>query len=204
MVGEQVDMVTVRAAILAAMPEQQAAVRTPLAPRPSTTRSLDQRLALRYPGVARANLRALLRMPPSARPRRLALARIVVQALEAYNRRDLAAVVAPFDEVFEYRPERRWVEAGMVDEVYRGLAGYRRYIETVDEVWGGQNFLDATELIDLGGRTLVLADARIRAQASGVPLSEKFALVTTVRDGATAYHREYYDQDEALAAVGLA
>jgi len=43
----------------------------------------------------------------------------------------------------------------------------------------------------------------MRGQASGVPLSQSFALVTTLRDGRPISHQEYYDHEEALAAVGL-
>ena len=59
------------------------------------------------------------------------------------------------------------------------------------------------ELVDLGDRVVILAEGSMRGQASGVPLSQSFALVTTLRDGRPISHQEYYDHEEALAAVGL-
>ena len=43
----------------------------------------------------------------------------------------------------------------------------------------------------------------MRAQASGVPLTEAFALVSTVKDGRVIHPQEFYDHPEALEAVGL-
>ena len=60
------------------------------------------------------------------------------------------------------------------------------------------------ELIDLGERIVLLADGSMRAQASGVPLTEAFALVSTLKHGRPVRHEEYYDHAEALKAVGLA
>ena len=71
-------------------------------------------------------------------------------SLEAYNRRDLEAVVIGWHPEFEYLPGRAWVEAGLVEPRYRGLEGYRSYIASVDEVWGGENYLTEVEVIDLG------------------------------------------------------
>ena len=59
------------------------------------------------------------------------------------------------------------------------------------------------ELIDLGERFVVLANVPMRAQASGVPLTEAFALVSTLKDGRVIRHQEYYDHAEALEAAGL-
>jgi ketosteroid isomerase-like protein len=123
--------------------------------------------------------------------------------LEAYNRRDLDAAVVAAHPEFEYHPGRDWVDAGLVEPCYRGLEGYRRYVATVDEVWGGENYLKPVELIDLGDRIVMLANGTMRAQASGVRLSEAFALVSTLQDGRSIHLQEYYDHAEALEAVGL-
>jgi ketosteroid isomerase-like protein len=123
--------------------------------------------------------------------------------VEAYNRRDLDAVAAGWHPEFEYHPDRDWVEAGLVEWCYRGLEDYRKYVAAVDEVWGGENYLRPVELVDLGERIVMLADAPMRAQASGVPLTEAFALVATLKDGRTIHAQEYYDHAEALKSVGL-
>jgi ketosteroid isomerase-like protein len=178
-------------------------VRKPLRVRERSSRTLDQRLALHFPRLAVACLRPIGKLAPTSRLRRAALYRGVRLALEAYNRRDLDAVFIPWPAEFEYRPARNWVEAGLVEPCYRGREGYRRYIATADEVWGEENYLQPLELIDLGERLLVLADVRMRAQASGVPLTEAYAAVSTLRDGLVIHVQEYFDHAEALEAVGL-
>ena len=74
---------------------------------------------------------------------------------------------------------------------------------TTAEVYAGEVYVQPTELIDLGDRFVILAEAPMRAQASGVPLTEAWALVGTVRDGRVMSYQEYFDHAEALEAVGL-
>ena len=72
-------------------------VRKPLRVRERSRRTLDQRLSLRFPGLAAAFLRRILKLPPSSRLRQATLWRGVRLGLEAYNRRDLDAVVIGWD-----------------------------------------------------------------------------------------------------------
>jgi ketosteroid isomerase-like protein len=183
--------------------ENTEVVRTPLRARGSSRRTLDQRLSLLLPRLAAASFRRITALRPASRFRRAALSRAVRLALEAYNRRDLDAVLIGCHPEFEYHPERSWVEAGLVEDCYRGLDGYRRYVATVDEVWGGENYLKPLELFDLGDRFVVLADGTMRAQASGVSLNESYAAVFSLKDGVMAHLQEYYDHAKALEAVGL-
>jgi ketosteroid isomerase-like protein len=178
-------------------------VRKPLRARQRSSRTFDQRLSLRFPRLAAANARLVGKLPLGSRLRQAAVSRSARLGLEAYNRRDLDAVVIGWHPDFEYHPGRAWVEAGLVEPCYRGLQGYRSYMASVDEVWGGENYLRPAELIDLGGRIVVLAEGSMRAQASGVPLTEAFALVSTLKDGRVVHNQEYYDHAEALKAVGL-
>jgi len=145
----------------------------------------------------------LSKLPPSSRLRRAALSRGALVSMEAYNRRDMEAAVAAWDTGFEYCPDRKWVEAGLVDPSYRGLAGYREYIATADDVWGEANSLTPCELIDLGERIVILADVSMRAQVSGVPLTEAYGVVLALKDGKLIRIQEYFDHAEALKAVGL-
>ena len=72
-----------------------------------------------------------------------------------------------------------------------------------DEVWGTDSYIRPVELIDLGARIVMLTQAPMRARASGVPLTEEFASVSTLKDGRVIHIQEYYDHAEALEAVGL-
>jgi ketosteroid isomerase-like protein len=166
-------------------------------------RAFDERLALRFPQLAAFEGRMISKLPPSSRVRQAVLARSAGLSIAAYNRRDIAAIAAGCQPDYEYHPAQHWVEAGLVDACYRGAEGHRRYVSMVDQVWGGENHLVPLEVIDLGDRVLLLADGVMRAQASGVPLNEQFALLATLKDGRPVRLQEYYDHAEALRLVGL-
>jgi hypothetical protein len=184
--------------------EQVDLVRMPLRTRERSRRTLDQRLSLRFPRLAAASTRLISKLAPRSRLRQALLSRTVQLSVQAYNRRDLEAVVIGWHRAFEYHPDRDWVEAGLVEACYRGLEGYRKYVATVDEVWGGENYLTEVEVIDLGDRGVILAKAPMRAKASGVRLTETYALVATLKHGRMIHGQEYYDHGQALKAVGLA
>jgi hypothetical protein len=178
-------------------------VRKPLRVRERSSRTLDQRLSLRFPRLAAANSRLIGKLPPTSRLRQAALSRAARLGLEAYNRRDLDASLIGYHPEFEIFPARAWVEAGLVEPCYRGAEGYRGYVAIWDEVWGADSYLRPVELIDLGERFMILTQAPLRARASGVPLTETLALVTTIKDGKVIRQEEYWDQSEALEAAGL-
>jgi ketosteroid isomerase-like protein len=178
-------------------------VRSPLRVRPKSRRTLDQRLSLRFPWLAAASSRALAKLPPSSRLRQTVLRRIVRLGVEAYNRRDLEAVVIAYHPDIEYYPYREFVEAGLAEPCYHGPSGYRAYIDATVEVWGTDVRLELTELIDLGEQVVMLADMPMRAQASGIALDQTYAGVSTLRDGRVIRQQDFLDQAEALASVGL-
>jgi|tagenome__1003787_1003787.scaffolds.fasta_scaffold20875317_3 ketosteroid isomerase-like protein len=178
-------------------------VRAPLRIGAGSSRTLDQRLAVRFPRLAAAFLRRLGRLPPTSRIRHAALARGLRLAAEAYNRRDLAAVVVGWHRDFEYCPGREWVDSGLIEPCYRGLSGYREYVATTAEVWADEIRFEPTEFVDAGDRIAVLATTPMRAQVSGVALTQTFAYVATLKDGLVMRQQEYYDHAEALEAVGV-
>jgi len=178
-------------------------VRTPLRARKRSSRSLDERVSIRFPRLTAAYLRRIGKLSPRSPLRRAIYARGTVLGLEAYNRRDLEAVVIGWHPESEYRPGSEWVKAGLAEPSYRGLDGYRQYVAATAEVWGRENTLTPVELIDVGERIVILADGEMRAQASGVPLANAFALVATLKDGRLIRLQEYYDHAEALEAAGL-
>jgi ketosteroid isomerase-like protein len=178
-------------------------VRKPLRVRERSRRTLDQRLALRFPRLTAPVFRLIDRLPPGSRLRQAVLSRAVRLGAEAYNRRDLDAVVIAYHPELEYCPARNWVEAGFFEPCYRGAEGYRKYVAITAEVFGAEVYFKPVELIDLGDRIVMLANVPMRAQASGVPLIEAFAYVSTMKDGRVIRLQEYYDHAEALAAVGL-
>jgi hypothetical protein len=122
---------------------------------------------------------------------------------EAFNRRDLEALTPTRDRNFEFHPPREGVEAGFFEPCYRGAGGYRRYVSELSDVWGADMRIESLELIDMGDRLVMLLDAPLRAQASGVRLTSKLASVATLANGRVIHQQDYFDHDEALQAVGL-
>ena len=179
-------------------------VRKPLRVRERSRRTLDQRFFLRFPRLANAALRRFSKLPPGSRLRQAGLWRAARLALEAYNRRDMDAVGIGYHPEFEYHPARIFVEAGLLEPSYRGLEGHKRYVASTAEVFGAEVYVMPVELIDTGDRLAVLANVPMRAQASGIELTEAFALVFTFEDGMVIRVQEYYDYGEAVAAAGLA
>jgi ketosteroid isomerase-like protein len=171
--------------------------------REPSRRTLDQRVSLRFPRFAAGLLRLITKLPRGSRVRQAALLRSVRLASEAYNRRDLDAVLIGCHPELEYRPGQDWVNAGLVEPCYRGPEGYREYVAATSEVWGAENYIKPVEVIDLGERFVVLAYVPMRAQASGVSLTEPFAYVATLMDGSVIRLQEYFDHSEALEAAGL-
>jgi hypothetical protein len=178
-------------------------VRRPLRAREVSGRTLDQRLLLRFPRLTAAYVRLIGRLSASSRLRQAAIGRGVRLGVEAYNRRDLEAAVLGWDPGFEYRPGREWVENGLVEPCYRGLEGYRSYAEVADEIAGGKLYLRRVEVIDLGERLLILADAPTHGQAGDAPPSDPFATLAELKDGEVIRAQEYFDHAEALEAAGL-
>ena len=124
--------------------------------------------------------------------------------MEAFNRRDFDAslAAASYTSDFEYQPPRELVEAGFVEPLYRGPAGYRESVSTWSDVVGDLR-VEPLELIDLGDRIVMLADVAASGNASGVPMSEKLATVWVLEDGQVIRLEAYFDHAEALDAVGL-
>jgi hypothetical protein len=178
-------------------------VRQPLQARDGAGRTLDQRLFVRFPRLASALFRLGAKRPPSSRLRRTGLARAAEIGAEAYNRRDLDVVVLAYHPELEYCPARNWVEAGFFEPCYHGPDGYRKYVAITAEVFGGEVYFMPEELVDLGDRFVMLAHVPMRAQASGIELTETFAYVAQLKDGLVIRMQEYYDHQEALAAAGL-
>jgi ketosteroid isomerase-like protein len=176
-------------------------VRQPFTVRERSHRTLDQRLALRFPRLLAPLLRLVAKLPPRSRLRQAAMLRALRQGIEAYNRRDMAAVGIAYHPEFEYHPARNFVEAGLLEPSYRGIEGHTAYVAGTAEVFGTEVYVKPTELVDFGQRIVVLSDVPMRAQASGIELTESFALVSTFKDGLVIRIEEYYDHAEALEAA---
>jgi ketosteroid isomerase-like protein len=117
---------------------------------------------------------------------------------DAWNRRDVDAVVALWD------PEGMWYPAleGVTEgRAYRGHAGIRQYYEDLAE-FSGRSDAEFPEVHDLGDQVLGLGSAWFRF-ASGVELDQEVSFLHTWRNGKCIEARTWLSHGEALEAAGL-
>jgi hypothetical protein len=85
---------------------------------------------------------------------------------------------------------------------YFGDAGLRSAVSEIADAW--EDFREENEqLIDVGDKVLALQAIAGRGRASGTEVRAPGALLWTLRDGQVVHVEVFYDQTEALKAVGL-
>jgi ketosteroid isomerase-like protein len=124
--------------------------------------------------------------------------RTVRRAYEAFNRRDVEALLATLHPEMEWHPLLGELGGG----VYRGHEGVRRLVSEVYETW--ERFrIDVDDVIDAGELIFALSRSRGRGRASGVEADVRLVTVWEMRDGRPLRARSYATLEEALAAAGL-
>jgi ketosteroid isomerase-like protein len=119
---------------------------------------------------------------------------------EAFNRRDVDALVALLDPDVEWIP----ILATLEGRVYRGHADVRRWVEELDTDW---EYFETCpeEFRDLGDRVLILGHWRARGRVSGVELeNQSGSWLVDLKEGRIVRQQTYTDPAEALKAAGIA
>ncbi len=163
-----------------------------------------EQVGIRFPGLAGVVRSWLLGLPPDSRVRRAVMPTADRTNHEAFNRRDLDAHFMNFDPEIRIRviPDRQGGVAPDIESEYRGREGMREVIERFDQAWEDWR-LDTGEIIDLGDRHICLCRYVARGRGSGLSLDHPVAHVVTIRDRRIVELDFYWDQDQALKAVGL-
>jgi ketosteroid isomerase-like protein len=118
------------------------------------------------------------------------------RAIDAYNSRDIEAVVEEVDPEVEWRPA--WGEAA----VYRGHEGVRKLFRELDDVLD-ELHLEYSETRDLGDRVVAIGRVRMRGRGSGAETESPLATVVDLKNGKAIRVRTYLNPREALEAAGL-
>ena len=178
-------------------------VRQRVALRPTSRRTPDEWLAVRFRPLLAVLNRLALRLPPTSRRRRALLGRAVRSAFEAANRRDYEVNYASFDDDVELITPPQLVALGFKPQ-YRGLEDRIRFQREWDAEWGEWRF-ELDELIDLGdNRLLVTGHMSGSGSSSGASFGQEYAnLVTLSPHGLVVREQPFVDHGEALAAAGL-
>ncbi len=121
--------------------------------------------------------------------------------LDAYNRRDVEAMLEGLD------PEVEWHPAILVPlegeaTVYRGHEGMRRWVRDLDEVFADIH-VEYSEIRDLGERIVGIGHIRMRGTGSGAETESPVASVSEFKNAKAIRVRTYLDPNEALEAAGL-
>ncbi len=181
-------------------------VRTPLTVSSKTgRRSLDERILVRFPALARVLASAWWRLPPRSRLRRALTARNFRQAYEAANRRDFDVLLLRFDPEIEFQFDESPV-GGMLPPdlvgVHHGHEAYVRVWKAGLEVSDDYR-LEPEEVIDFGDRVLVAGRQTGRGTSSGIPFDEPLLSLFTLRRGLVVRLKDFATRDTALEAAGL-
>jgi ketosteroid isomerase-like protein len=128
------------------------------------------------------------------------------RGLDAYNRRDLDALMDELDPGVEWHPALA-VLLGGKQTVFRGHQGVRESIQEEDEALAVYQ-LEVSEIRDLGNRVLAIGRIRARGRESGAEIESPFYALTeskgTKGKGTRAIRlRTFLDRKEALEAAGL-
>ena len=123
------------------------------------------------------------------------------RAVEAYNRRDVEALVADAHPDIEWRPAILMKLSGK-DTVYRGHDGVRQLMRDIDDTLA-EIHVEFPEVRDLGDQVLAVGRIQTRGKASGIATEAPVGYVADFRDGKFVRVRTYLNPGEALEAAGL-
>ena len=126
---------------------------------------------------------------------------IVRRVSDAYNRRDVGAMLDELHPEVEWHP---WLQLqlGGAATVYRGHQGVRKGIRELEEAFS-EIQAEQTEIRDLGERVVAIGRLRARGKESGAITESPIAWIVDFKSGKVIRVREYLDPKEALEAAGL-
>ena len=118
--------------------------------------------------------------------------------LEAFNGRDIDAMIACLDPSVEYHP----VLSAIGVSVYHGHDGLRSWFGQLDDAWEELR-VEAEAYFDLGEQTLLFHVLRGRGKHSGAEVAMHGAQVCGWRDGLGVYAKQYAHREEALRDLSI-
>jgi ketosteroid isomerase-like protein len=176
--------------------------RTPLSTTTRRSRTLDERVYVRFPMLLPRIVAALMRLRPRSRVRRTLLSFIVRRGWAASDRGDLDLCLCGYDPEVEISwPASGGLAFPDLSGVYRGHEGFRQVWLAMHDPWDVDIQLE--EMIDAGTRLLVVGQVAVRGSGSGISVSGPLFAVHSFRAGRIVREQFFNDREEALEAVGL-
>jgi ketosteroid isomerase-like protein len=124
---------------------------------------------------------------------------LVQAAIDAYNRRDLAALRGLMAEDVELRPP----VSALTGRAYRGHDGIAEWLHDVDESFARAEIVPL-ELRDLGTKVLALTEFLVEGYESRLALGSELGLVCDIVDGRIASWLGFFNHAEAEVAASEA
>ena len=121
------------------------------------------------------------------------------RVVEAFNARDIDALLADFDPSIEFHSTFAVVGGG----VYHGHEGMRRWHRDIEETWGHEVRVEPEAFFDLGDQTLVFLLLHGRGQQSGAEVAMPSTVVYTWRGDLVVLAKHYAERDAALRDLGV-
>jgi ketosteroid isomerase-like protein len=120
------------------------------------------------------------------------------RSVEAFNRRDIGAMLACVDPSVEYHP----VLSAIGVSVYHGHDGMRSWFGQLDDAWEELR-VEPEAYFDLGQQTLLFYVLHGRGKKSGAEVAIQGAQLFRWHDGLGVYGKTYAHRKDALGDLGL-
>ena len=117
---------------------------------------------------------------------------------ETWNRTDLDAFAATFDDDAELITDPSWMEAGP----FKGRAAIRTWFEGLKESWEERDAIVLTELFEVDAQVIARIDWQVRGRTSGIDITLDATSVNTIQRGRIVRQQWFFDHAKALEAVG--
>ena len=121
--------------------------------------------------------------------------------VDAFNRRDVAAIVEVVDAEVEWRPAAP-VALGGEAAVYRGHPGISEGLRDLHDSFAELQ-IEVSEFQEVGDRVVGTGRIHTRGKGSGAEFDSVFGAVIEFKNGKATQIRSYLDAGEALEAAGL-
>jgi ketosteroid isomerase-like protein len=146
-------------------------------------RTVEQRIAVRWPTLAHLMGASFLRLPRTSRVRRAFVERTVRRGYEAWNREDMETARAYADpEVEVYVAQGSDLPVGL-DDAYYGPDGYCRAMEEWAEAWRNWR-VEVEDVVEVAQDKFLVTGRHFgEGLASGAKLEQWSAAMYTIRRG---------------------
>jgi ketosteroid isomerase-like protein len=123
------------------------------------------------------------------------------RGFEAFDRRDMDAMLEELDPAVEWHPA---AQAGLAGEAtaFRGREEVRKGLQDLVEAFDDLRF-EVSEFRDLGDELLAFGRVHAHGTQSGVEIDSPLAWLVRAKNGKAIWVRTYLDPKEALEAAGL-